>query len=131
MSGSFLQGQRQNLSHLVQVLDVVVDRESLGQRAVLWVVPAAQNTGVIAPRISLVRESPTIRTSSGAMGPTWLNTARKKSGLGFSAPTCSEMNTPSNSRMSPDLSSFRCWATAVPLVTAYCLTWPFRSLTSS
>ena len=49
MSGSFLQGQRQNLSHLVQVLDVVVDRESLGQRAVLWVVPAAQNTGVIAP----------------------------------------------------------------------------------
>ena len=71
-------GPVQDLLYLAQVPDVIVDagvcRAGLPQR----VVPAAQDAGAASPCMSLVRESPTIITSSRQQGPIWENTASKR-----------------------------------------------------
>lgn len=61
------------------------------------------------PRISLVSESPTIIVSLFLTGPMAAKTWSKNSFFGFSAPSCSERNTPSISAPRPERVSFFVW----------------------
>ena len=85
----------------------------------------------LPPWMSLVRESPTMRTSSFATGPMAAKTTSKKAMSGFSAPIFYERKMPSMSRSRPERRSFAVWAWTVPLETTYCRTRPRRDATSA